>query len=76
MMNQSKFSVIAYAGGITWWVYEDKNINIDVLEKEGFFDQVTTLLNIGDPVCLIAKDTVKLKWVKAVNPVLLEDMGK
>ena len=77
MLFQNKnLSVIAYANGVTIWLYVDHNINIDKMEKEGFFNKVKDLMNVGDPIYLVAQDTVKHMWVKTVNPVSLEDMGE
>lgn len=71
-----KLSVIAYADGITIWMYNNRNLSIEKMEKEGFFNPVKDLMAVGDPIYLIAQDTVKQMWVKTVNPVSLEDMGK
>lgn len=71
-----RMSVIAYADGVTIWMYVDRNISVDEMEQEGFFNPVKDLMAIGDPIYLIAQDTVKHMWIKTVNPVSLEDMGE
>lgn len=74
--ENKNLSVFAYMNGVTGWLYVDRSISIDEMEKEGFFDNVKYIMNIGDPIYLIAQDTVKHMWVKTVNPVSLEDMGE
>lgn len=74
--ENKNLSVIAFANSVTIWLYVDRSISIDEMEKEGFFDKVKYLMNFGDPIYLVAQDTVKHMWVKTVNPVSLEDMGE
>lgn len=77
MSFQNKnLTVIACANNVTIWLYVDHNLSIDKMEKEGFFDKVKYLMNVGDPIYLVAQDTVKHMWIKTVNPVSLEDMGE
>ena len=75
-MKNKNLSVVAYANGWTLWLYSDLSISIDEVEKEGFFDKVKDLMNIGDAMWLVCQDTVKHKWIKTVNPVTLEDLGE
>ena len=69
-------SVIAYANGWTMWCYTDRAVSIDEVETPGFFDKIYTLMNVGDIVYCVCKDTVKQLWVKTIKPVTLEDMGE
>lgn len=75
-MQNKNFSVFAYSNGITLWLYNDRGTTIDEMEKEGFFDNAKTLLNVGDIIYLVAADTVKQCWIKTVNPVSLEQFGE
>ena len=75
-MQNKNLAVIACANGFTLWMYKDRSISIDEMEKEGFFDSIKHLMAIGDIIYLVAADTVKQVWVKTVNPVSLEDFGE
>ena len=75
-MKNKNLSVIAYANGWTLWHYMDMSVSIDDMEQVGYFDRVQSLMNIGDMMYLVAKDTVKHLWVKTLDPVTLEDMGE
>ena len=75
-MENRNWSVIAYADGWTLWMYKDQTISITEMQKPDFFKRVKDLMEIGDVMYLVAKDTVKHMWVKTLTPVTLEDMGK
>ena len=45
-MQNKNLSLIAYSNGFTIWLYNDRGITIDKMEKEGFFDNAKTLLNV------------------------------
>lgn len=75
-MKNSKFSVITYSNGATIWMYKDLTVSIEEIQQEGFFDPAKDLMAIGDIVYCIGSDTVKQLWVKSLNPVILEEMGK
>ena len=76
-MKNKNLAVMAYANGITFWVYCDKTISIDEMEKPNFFESVKDLMAIGDAMWLVASDTVKQLWVKTLTPeVTLEELGE
>lgn len=75
-MQNKNLSLIAYSNVFTIWLYNDRSISVDKMEKEGFFDNAKTLLNVGDVIYLVAADTVKQCWIKTVNPVSLEQLGE
>ena len=75
-MQNKNLAVIACANGFTLWMYNDRSISVDEMEKEGFFDSVKHLMAIGDVIYLVAADTVKQCWIKTVNPVSLDQLGE
>ena len=60
-------SVIAYANGFTLWHYS-ANEKVADISKAGYFNNVKTLMNIGDIVIVNAADNTALKKVSATNP--------
>lgn len=55
MFRNPNLSVIAYANGFTLWHYTTKD-EIDVVEKDGYFNNVSTLCATGDIILLNAAD--------------------
>ena len=52
-------SVIAYANGFTLWHYNGKNTPTDVLLKDGFFNPICDLCDVGDIIIITAdKETI------------------
>ena len=52
-------SVIAYANGFTLWHYNGKNTPTDVLFKDGFFNPIYDLCDVGDIIIISAdKETI------------------
>jgi hypothetical protein len=60
-------SVIAYANGFTMWHYGD-NVKTTDITKSGYFNQVRTLMNIGDIIIVNADDNTSLRKVVATTP--------
>lgn len=59
-------SVIAYANGWTLWHYVE-NIKLSDICCEHFFNDVKTLMNIGDIIIINAADTSAFRRVESTN---------
>ncbi|MDR1361192.1 MAG: hypothetical protein LBJ18_02685 [Rickettsiales bacterium] len=58
-------SVIAYANGFTLWHYAAPE-TVAAISASGYFNNVKTLMNVGDIVIVNGSDSVGLKRVSAV----------
>lgn len=79
MFQNKNLSVLAMIGGADWteWVYRDPYLDVADMEKVGFFNQVKSIMNTGDLIILVGKDTVKQKYVFIhQGEVILEELGK
>ena len=64
MAFQNKnLSVIAYANGFTLWHYASNNETIATISATGYFNDVKTLMNIGDVVIINASDNTTIKKI-------------
>ena len=63
MAFQNKnLSVIAYANGFTLWQYA-ANETLATIATAGYFNNVKTLMNVGDIVIVNASDDTSIKVV-------------
>jgi hypothetical protein len=62
-------SVIAYANGFTMWHYGASEKIADI-SKPGYFNNVKTLMNIGDVIIVNACDNTALKKVTVTGPIV------
>ena len=63
MAFQNKnLSVIAYANGFTLWHYA-ANETLATIATAGYFNNVKTLMNVGDIVLVNASDSASIKVV-------------
>ena len=68
-------SVIAYANGFTLWHYAE-NIKMANICEECFFNDVKTLMNIGDMIIINAADTSAFRRVMSTGVgVVLGPLG-
>lgn len=64
MAFQNKnLSVIAYANGFTLWHYASTTDSISTISATGYFNDVKTLMNIGDVVIINASDNTSIKKI-------------
>lgn len=64
MAFQNKnLSVIAYANGFTLWHYASTTESIATISATGYFNDVKTLMNIGDVVIINASDNTSIKKI-------------
>lgn len=64
MAFQNKnLSVIAYANGFTLWHYASTTESIATISSTGYFNDVKTLMNIGDVVIINASDNTSIKKI-------------
>ena len=64
MAFQNKnLSVIAYANGFTLWHYASTTDSIATISATGYFNDVKTLMNIGDVVIINASDNTSIKKI-------------
>lgn len=64
MAFQNKnLSVIAYANGFTLWHYASTTDSIATIAATGYFNDVKTLMNIGDVVIINASDNTSIKKI-------------
>ncbi len=64
MAFQNKnLSVIAYANGFTLWHYASVSETIATITATGYFNDVKTLMNIGDVVIINASDNTAIKKI-------------
>ena len=63
MAFQNKnLSVIAYANGFTLWHYSAKE-TLATITANGYFNNVKTLMNIGDIIMINASDNTAIKKI-------------
>lgn len=63
--------------GWSQWLYRDTSLGVAEMEKVGFFNQVKSIMNTGDLIILVGKDTVKQKYVFIhQGEIILEELGK
>lgn len=68
MAFQNKnLSVIAYANGFTLWHYAADE-TLTAISAAGYFDNVKTLMNIGDLIIINGNNNTSIKKVSAVTP--------
>lgn len=64
MAFQNKnLSVIAYANGFTLWHYASGAETLATITATGYFNDVKTLMNIGDVVIINASDNTAIKKI-------------
>ncbi len=64
MAFQNKnLSVIAYANGFTLWHYSSANETLATITANGYFNNVKTLMNIGDIVIINGSDSTVIKAI-------------
>ncbi|MEE1110667.1 MAG: hypothetical protein UIH99_00460 [Alphaproteobacteria bacterium] len=63
MAFQNKnLSVIAYANGFTLWHYSASE-TMSTITANGYFNNVRTLMNIGDVIIINASDNTSIKKI-------------
>lgn len=68
MAFQNKnLSVIAYANGFTLWHYSAAE-KLSVIEAHGYFNDVKTLMNIGDIIIINGSDNTSIKKINITEP--------
>ena len=64
MAFQNKnLSVIAYANGFTLWHYCAAGETLATITANGYFNNVKTLMNIGDIIIINASDNTAIKKI-------------
>ncbi|MDW2995267.1 MAG: hypothetical protein R8N24_04585 [Alphaproteobacteria bacterium] len=64
MAFQNKnLSVIAYANGFTLWHYCAADETLATITANGYFNNVKTLMNIGDIIIINASDNTAIKKI-------------
>ena len=64
MAFQNKnLSVIAYANGFTLWHYASAAETMATIGATGYFNDVKTLMNIGDVIIINATDNTAIKKI-------------
>ena len=64
MAFQNKnLSVIAYANGFTLWHYSSASETLATVTANGYFNNVKTLMNIGDIVIINGSDSTVIKAI-------------
>ncbi len=67
MAFQNKnLSVIAYANGFTLWHYA-ANETISTISATGYFNDVKTLMNVGDVIIINASDNTAIKKINQTS---------
>ena len=67
MAFQNKnLSVIAYANGFTLWHYAASETLATII-TDGYFNNVKTLMNVGDVVIINASDSTVIKTITALS---------
>jgi len=64
---QKKLSVIAYANGFTMWHYAAPEA-LATISANGYFDEVSGLMNAGDIIIVNGKDSTGIRKVMATCP--------
>ena len=70
--QNKKLSVVAYANGFTLWGYDDKDLTIDEIIEKDFFADVWTLMNVGDIIMVICKNTTAQLTVSKLDKESVE----
>jgi len=71
MAFQNKnLSVIAYANGFTLWHYASATETMATISASGYFNNVKSLMNIGDIVIANASDSTAFRKITAVAPAV------
>ncbi|HNY25436.1 MAG TPA: hypothetical protein PKJ33_02730 [Alphaproteobacteria bacterium] len=60
-------SVIAYANGFTLWHYASAADTLSVITATGYFNNVKTLMNIGDIVIVNASDNTSIRKINITS---------
>lgn len=60
-------SVIAYANGFTLWHYNGKNIPTDVLLKDGFFNPIYDLCDVGDIIIISTDKETAMRRISSLD---------
>lgn len=77
MFRLLNLSIIAYAGGFTFWIYKDQNIEIEEMIKDDFFKDAKGIINEKDLIICAAKDTVETYYIKTTSPkITLKKQGE
>lgn len=67
MAFQNKnLSVIAYANGFTLWHYA-ANETLTTITATGYFNNVKTLMNVGDVIIINASDNTSIKKINVTS---------
>lgn len=70
MAFQNKnLSVIAYANGFTLWHYSD-TVALATISASAYFNNVKSLMNVGDVIIVNASDNTGMRKVTATNPAV------
>jgi hypothetical protein len=68
MAFQNKnLSVIAYANGFTLWHYSGVTETLSTITANGYFNNVKTLMNIGDIIIINASDNTTIKKINITD---------
>ena len=68
MAFQNKnLSVIAYANGFTLWHYISASETLATITANGYFNNVKTLMNIGDIIIINASDNTAIKKINITD---------
>lgn len=68
MAFQNKnLSVIAYANGFTLWHYSSTSETLATITANGYFNNVKTLMNIGDIIIINASDNTAIKKINITD---------
>ena len=68
MAFQNKnLSVIAYANGFTLWHYSSAFETLATITANGYFNNVKTLMNIGDIIIINASDNTAIKKINITD---------
>ena len=75
MAFQNKnLSVIAYANGFTLWHYSAAE-TMTTITKTGYFNDVKSLMNIGDVIIINASDNTAIKKINVTASNVTTGMG-
>ena len=68
MAFQNKnLSVIAYANGFTLWHYASSSETMATIAATGYFNDVRTLMNVGDVIIINATDNTAIKKINITD---------
>lgn len=70
--QNKKLSVVACANEFTLWGYDDKDLTIDEIMEKDFFADVWILMNIGDIIMVICKNTTAQLTVSKLDKESVE----